>query len=133
MKQRYINGIPIRSHLDDVNDFRAIPPKYISEWGRADSIYNWIGSIVRLKQCHWKGQPPPPYGLVIEVGRAAWLVALWTDDTSPTEHTNGIDVERWWPHGIHDLKHGILARKFSEDQLRDYLRSLDFSDLIRVS
>lgn len=133
MRRYDIGGIPVRTYLDDVNDFREMQPKYISSWGRADSIYHWIGSIVRLKPRYWRGKTPPPYGLVIEVGRAAWLAALWTDGTSPSEHINGCDVEHWWSQGIHDLKYAILERKYSEEELHDYLRSLDFSDLTKVS
>lgn len=86
--------------------------------------------MIRLKARHWRDQPAPPYGLVIEVGRASWLVALWSDGTSPNDHISGRDVDCWHQPGLHDLKDAILARKYSEDELRDYLSKLDFSDMV---
>ena len=118
--------------MDQVNEFRSIAPKHISRWGRANSIYNWIGSIVRYKKRYWTNGEVPPFGLVIEVGRASWLVALWERDNAPKDHINGMEVDRWWTPDIHELKEGILSRKFSEDELRERVSSLDYDSLMKV-
>jgi len=132
-RKQYISGIAIGSHLDDVREFTQQRPKYIGRWGRADCIYNWIGCVIRLKRRHWTGDKPVPYGIVIEVGPASWLAALWTDSRTPNEHIAPCDIDRWWPPHIHQLKQDMLARRFTEEQLLHLLRSLDYPNLTRVS
>lgn len=60
--------------------------------GGADTIYNWIGSIVRYKRRYWDDGEKPPFGVVIEVGQASWLVAVWERDQEPSDHVNGMEV-----------------------------------------
>jgi hypothetical protein len=132
-RKEYISGIPIRDHLDDVREFTQLAPKYIERWGRVDSIYNWIGSVIRLKRRHWTGDKPIPYGIVVEVGPTSWLAALWADNTSPKEHVATRDINCWWPPGIYNLKKDMLARRLTEEQLLHLLRGLDYSSLTRVS
>jgi hypothetical protein len=132
-RKQYISGIPIGSHLDRVREFTAQPPKYISHRGRADSIYNWIGSVVRLKKRLWTGDSPVPYGIVIEVGPASWLAALWANSRDPREQVAPRDIDRWWPRNIYDLKNHMLVRKYSEEQLLQFLSTLDYPRLTRVS
>jgi hypothetical protein len=133
MRKQYISGIRIGSYLDDVREFTQQQPKYVGCWGRADCIYNWIGSIIRLKRRHWKGGKPTPYGIVIEVGSASWLAALWTDSRTPDEPVAPCDIDRWWPTQIHQLKNDMLARRFTEEQLLHFLRILNYTNLTPVS
>lgn len=121
----------MKTTLNEVREFTSIAPKYISRWGRSDSIYGWIGCIVRLKRKFWK-EVSEPYGLVIEVGPASWMVALWEDGRSPADnHVCRLDVDVWWPKGIHSLKEGILARRFSETDLSRFLSTIDPNQLIK--
>lgn len=132
IRNQTINGIRIRSHLDDVREFTKEAPKYVGRWGRADSIYNWMGTVVRLKRHHWTGERAIPWGIVIEVGPSSWLSALWTDGTDPSETIAPRDIDRWWPPHIHSLKQEMLGRRISEEQLIDLLRGLDYPNLTRV-
>jgi hypothetical protein len=62
------------------------------------------------------------------------MVAPWKDGRSPSEnHGCRLDVDVWWPRGIHNLKEGILARRFSETDLSNLLNSLNLTELIKKS
>lgn len=131
VRRKYIDGMRIGSHLDQVREFIQQPPKYISRWGRIDCIYNWIGLIIRLKRHHWTGDKAVPYGIVVEVGRTSWLAALWTDGTSPCEQIAVRDIDSWSPPHVHSLKNEMLERRHSEEWLLQFLRNLDYQNLSR--
>ena len=134
MKTKYTvyigGGTVIRHHLADVHAFTNIPPKYISEWGRADSILHWIGCVVRPRKRLWSGGVAPAYGIVAEVGRASWLVVLWADGQDPRRHYTGYELDCWHYRGLYDMKQSILRRSVSEGALLGFIQGVDPKELI---
>lgn len=123
-------GMQMRHHLADVHDYMQQRPRYISRWGRADVVYNWVGCIIRPRRSYWENGIPAPYGIVIEVGRATWLVALWAAASSPRDYITGHEVDCWHYQELDTMKHDILARRVTDEQLLAFVRSLDESILI---
>jgi hypothetical protein len=123
-------GMQIAGRWDDVKEFTRERPRYVSTWGRADSIYHWIGCIVRLRPGYWKDGVPAPYGVVVEVGTTSQFAALWADGHDPKDICWAKEMDCWHFQGLHDLKQKILARRVSEDDLLAFVRSFDESILI---
>ena len=116
----------------DVHEFRQQPPIYISRYSqRADTIYSWIGNIIRLKQSYWENYSSS-FGIVVEVGRASLLAALWKDRHSPQEHVSVREINAWHAPHSYDLKKRMLARKVSEQELFRILDTVDVRDLPRL-
>ncbi len=123
-------GIRMRSHIDDVHEYVKGAPRFISSWGRADSVYHWLGCIIRSKPSYWKAGVPDPYGIVVEVGRASWLCAIWDDASSSEPRHVGREVDCWHYQGLHSMREDMLRRKFSDEQLLAFVRGFDKAGLI---
>lgn len=123
-------GMQIAGRWDDVKEFTRNRPRYVRTWGRADSIYHWIGCIVRLRPAYWKEGIPAPYGIVVEVGTASQFAALWADGHDAKEICWAKEMDCWHFSELHDLKQRILARRVTEEELLAFVRAIDSSILI---
>jgi|SRR5581483_12400422 len=123
-------GMQMRTYLDDVHEYVFQAPRFISRWGRADSVYHWLGCIIRPKASYWKAGVPEPYGIVVEVGRASWLCAIWEDGSESRARHVGREVDCWHYQELDSMRQDMLRRKFTDDQLREFVRTYDKSRLI---